>query len=442
MVPDPGADADVDAEADASTSTAREFAERFLEEAFSDAAELLAADGRDAVVDAFPEGFRRGEMDAEDALTEFRYGLYGQYGPVEGVGEVTADDSDVTVELRFADGSHDLELAVADGAVVDFALPSEYEPPAYADPDAFAERDVTVDAGDVELDGVLAVPEGDGPFPGAVLVHGAGLHDPDGTAGNSKILKDVAWGLASEGVAVLRYEKRLNDHEPDPENFTFDEVVVEDAVAAVDELAAASRVDADSLFVAGHSQGGWAAPRVADYHGDVAGVVNLDGSPDPTPDPDDDFEFLRYSIEPDGDLDEDQEEQFEAMREPFERVAAGDYDPGEEVLGKPGRWHDSLRDCDPVARLESVDAPAFVAKAGRADPEAQADIVEFHEETLAEWRDADLGDRGRVECYEDVGHYFQEGHEPTTMAHLYFADNAEGYVVADVADWIREVADA
>ncbi|MFB6071594.1 MAG: alpha/beta hydrolase family protein [Halobacterium sp.] len=418
---------------------ARAFADRFADEAFADAADLLAADGRDAVAESFPEGFPGGGGAPESVLREFWFGLYGQYGGLEGVGDVDVAGGEATVELRFEDGTQPLELAVADGAVTDFALPSEYEPPPYADPDSFAERDVTVDAGDVELAGKLAVPDADGPVPGVVLVHGAGLHDPDATAGNSKILKDFAWGLASEGIAVLRYEKRLHERDVDAEEYTLDNVVVEDAVAAVDELAAASEVDADSVFVAGHSQGGMAAPRIADYHGGVAGVVSLDGPTDVTPDPED-TRFVRYSLDPYGDLDEEQQEQLEAQREILERLAEGDYDPDEEIRGKPGRWHDSLQDCEPAERAAAIDAPVFVAKAGRADPDVQPEVVEMQGDMLAEWRAVDLGEGSRVEFYEDVGHYFQAGHEPSTMTHLHFADNVAEYVVADVADWVHDVA--
>jgi dienelactone hydrolase len=424
--------------------TAREFAQRFAADSAagaSDAAELLSDDGREAVVDAYPEGFQFGEMDAEDALEEFWYGLYGQYGDAEGVEKVDDSGDRVTVDLAFADGTQPLELGVEDGAVTEFALPSEYSPPGYAAEDAFAERDVTVGAGDVDLDGVLAVPEGEGPFPGVVLVHGAGLHDPDGTAGESKILKDVAWGLASRGIAVLRYEKRLNDREVEPTDHTLDNVVVDDAVAALDELAAVSGVDSDALFVVGHSQGGMAAPRIADRSGNVAGIVSLDGPQDTEIDPED-VRFLRYFLEPDGDLDEEQEAMLDAQRETMERLAAGDYEPDEFIRDKPGAWWDSVADYDPGARAEAVDAPVFVLKTGRADPEVQPEIVEMREEMVAAWRDLDLGAGSRVQFYNDLGHYFQTGHEPSTMAHLAFADNAAEHAVLDVAEWIRETADA
>jgi len=424
-------------------ATAREFADRFAAgdaSAAAEAADLLSDDGREAVVAAFPEDAQFGELDAEDALEEFWYGLYGQYGEAEGVGDVTATGDGVTVELRFADGMQPLELGVEDGLVTDFALPSEYSPPAYADPDSFTERDVTVDAGDASLDGVLAVPDGDGPFPGVLLVHGAGAHDPDGTAGESKILKDFAWGLATEGVAVLRYEKRLRDHEVAPEAYTLDNVVVDDALDALGVLADADDVDSDALVVAGHSQGGMAAPRIADRHGSVAGVVSLDGPYDVEPDPED-LRHMRYFLEPDGDLDEDQEAMLAQQRETLERLLEGGYDSDETIRGKPGTWWDSLDGYDPGAVAEAVEAPVFALKTGRADPDVQPEMVEMHREMLAAWRDLDLGEGSRVSFYDGLGHYFQAGHEPSTMSRLQFADNVAEHAVLDVADWVRDVTE-
>ena len=146
------------------------------------------------------------------------------------------------------------------GAIAGLSFSPEYETPGYVTRETFTERDVTVDAGDVELNGRLAVPEGDGPFPGVLLVHGRGVHDPDGSVGATRLLRDLAWGLASDGIATLHYEKRLAGHDVPDAEFTLDNVVTDDAVAAASTLAGADAVAADQLFVAGHSQGRMCAP--------------------------------------------------------------------------------------------------------------------------------------------------------------------------------------
>jgi pimeloyl-ACP methyl ester carboxylesterase len=314
-----------------------------------------------------------------------------------------------------------------------------YDVPDYADEGVFTERDVTVDAGDVALDGVFAVPEGDGPFPAVLLVHGASIHDPDGTAGNSKLLKDFAWGLASEGIATLRYEKRLAEHDVDDEEFTLDRVVVDDAVAAVDELAAVDEVDDEAVFVAGHSQGGMAAPRIAERHGGVAGVVNLDGSAHWTHDPND-FDFVRYEFEIDGDLDEEQEAQLEADRETARRISTGEFEDDEMLWGRPGTWYRSTAKHDPAGTASSLGCPVFVAKNGRADDERQPELATWLRSEFEQWQTVNLPDGSRTEFYDGLDHFFQTGSAPTVPLTLYFGDNVAVGVISDLGKWIDRVA--
>ena len=98
-----------------------------------------------------------------------------------------------------------------------------------------------------ELGGTLTLPVGPGPFPAVVLVPGSGYADRDSVPGYAaKAFRDLAWGLASQGVAVLRYDKRTLTHalafarQPD---FTLDDELVDDALAAVAKLRQTPRID-------------------------------------------------------------------------------------------------------------------------------------------------------------------------------------------------------
>ena len=91
---------------------------------------------------------------------------------------------------------------------VEAAQPAPYTVPAYVDQTKFEEKDVVVGTGEWQLPGTLTLPKGNGPFAAVVLVHGSGPNDRDETIGPNKPFKDLAWGLASQGIAVLRYDKR------------------------------------------------------------------------------------------------------------------------------------------------------------------------------------------------------------------------------------------
>ena len=83
-----------------------------------------------------------------------------------------------------------------------------HAPPADANPAAYKESEVTVGTGQWALPATLTMPVGAGLAPGVVLVHGSGPGDRDATVGQIKQFKDLALGLASRGIAVLRYDKR------------------------------------------------------------------------------------------------------------------------------------------------------------------------------------------------------------------------------------------
>ena len=154
--------------------------------------------------------------------------------------------------------------------------------PDYIDPEAFEERAIVLNEGtDWELPGTLTLPVGKGPFPAVVLVHGSGPNDRDETIGPNKPFRDLAWGLATQGVAALRYDKRSKVHAGKMaalESMTVDDEVIADAVAAVRLLRQTDEVDPDRVFVIGHSLGGHLAPRVAAEADGVAGVVILSGA--------------------------------------------------------------------------------------------------------------------------------------------------------------------
>src|SRR5690606_29851740 len=85
-----------------------------------------------------------------------------------------------------------------------------------------------------------------------------------------------AQDLAARGVLVLRYDKRSWLRGATlPRDATAKEVTVDDAVAAVRLLRQLPEVDRGRVFVAGHSLGGFLAPRIVEREPALAGLVLL-----------------------------------------------------------------------------------------------------------------------------------------------------------------------
>jgi dienelactone hydrolase len=200
----------------------------------------------------------------------------------------------VVVPVKFAAIAINFQVSIDAGGKIaglflrpgSSAPAAPWERPAYSKPDSFRERDVTVGDDEWKLPGTLTVPVGKGPFPAIVLVHGSGPSDRDETMGPNKVFKDLAEGLASRGVVVLRYEKRTRQYPKMAamEKLTVKEETVDDAVRAAAALRAQPEVDARRIFVLGHSQGGNLAPRIAQADGKLAGLVLLAGNMQPLED--------------------------------------------------------------------------------------------------------------------------------------------------------------
>src|SRR5579871_3849632 len=181
-----------------------------------------------------------------DKLRETWQALVGQAGAFQqqvGTHTATTQGYDIVfVTCQFALARIDVKV-VFDGKKQIaglFFLPAqaaqEYSPPPYVKPDSFTIKEVTVGGdGEWPLPGTLTMPVGKGPFPALVLVQGSGPQDRDETIGPNKPFRDLAEGLASQGIAVLRYEKRTKVYSAklaSVKNFTVKEETVDDAAAA------------------------------------------------------------------------------------------------------------------------------------------------------------------------------------------------------------------
>lgn len=134
------------------------------------------------------------------------------------------------------------------------------------------------------LKGLLTLPEGDGPFPAVVLVHGSGSSNMDEKVGKLTPFRDLAQGLAARGIAAIRYNKRSFTHGlkmvlDKKHPLTVWEETVEDALLAAQLLRADRRIDSGRVFLMGHSMGGMLAPRIECEGGDFRGLILLAGSP-------------------------------------------------------------------------------------------------------------------------------------------------------------------
>ena len=127
----------------------------------------------------------------------------------------------------------------------------------------------------VILAGTLTLPEGPGPFPGAVLVTGSGPQDRDETLFGHKPFLVLSDHLTRAGIAVLRYDDRGVGRSTGDFSVATSEDFTSDALAAVAFLKA--RKGVGGVGIVGHSEGGIVGPLAAVRSDAVAFVVMLAG---------------------------------------------------------------------------------------------------------------------------------------------------------------------
>lgn len=88
----------------------------------------------------------------------------------------------------------------------------EYKIPEYVNIAKFKEIEIEFGKPEWLVHGTLTLPRRVKKPPIVILVHGSGANDRDETIGPNKPFKDIAWGLASNGIAVLRYDKRTKEY--------------------------------------------------------------------------------------------------------------------------------------------------------------------------------------------------------------------------------------
>jgi dienelactone hydrolase len=280
----------------------------------------------------------------------------------------------------------------------------------------FTEESVTVGAGEWALPGTLSMPVG--PVSAAiVLVHGSGPNDRDETLGPNKPFRDLAWGLADRGIAVLRYEKRTRQYggkmagNPNP-NFTVLEETTEDAILAAALLRAHARIDPKRVFVLGHSLGGTLAPRIAAEDPSIAGLIVMAGATRPL------LEVAREQLAY------------------LSSLSPGAPSPEDtlEMLRKsaPEAYWKDLEGYKPAQVAAKLTIPMLILQGERDYQITLAD--------LQGWRDA-LGGSARVtiKSYPTLNHLFLPGQGKSTPSEYERAGQIPDFVLDDIAAWISKM---
>ncbi len=250
------------------------------------------------------------------------------------------------------------------------------------------------------LAGLLFLPDGDGPHPVAVFIHGSGTSRRD----NPWYLTFVRH-LQDNGIAVLLPDKRGSEASEGDWRDTSFETLATDTIAAHDFVVGHTDIDPQQVGVIGFSQGGWIAPVAAEELPDLAYIVSIAGAGVTTE------EQLQF---------EEVNNIIEMGTFPFvARIIARFTVPS---IMERETWR-ATAGFDPIPYWERVDTPSFAALGGGdTNVPVEASIARFETVTPAI----------KVVTYPDGGHGITE---PTT-------GRVQDALLDDLLEFIRSAMDA
>lgn len=382
-------------------------------------------------------------------LQEAWSGLLKQLGAYQQITEATPTH-ELNVDMvylttEFAKGSVDLRFVFdQNGKIAGMQfLPAgtgraalqPYQTAPYVKPGSFTEQEVTVGAPGFPLPGILTLPTGEGPFPAIVLVHGSGPNDRDETIYNNKPFRDLAEGLASQGIAVLRYDKRTKIYAEqmgqDLNSITADAEAVDDALAGIQFLQNTPGVDPQRVFLLGHSLGGMLVPRIAADVPGLAGAVVLAGPTRPLEDII--VDQITYLNGLQGTLTPEIQAQIEQTKAQAAKVKDPNLSidtPPDQLLGIPATWWLSLRGYNPAETAKTLAIPLLILRGERDYQVSQADFDGWQ---------AALGEKASVilKQYPGLNHLFISGVGQPNPQEYQKAGHVAQAVVDDIASFIN-----
>lgn len=381
-------------------------------------------------------------------LEETVAGLNQVYGDLEAAQEGVVEEINnhwmSRTPLKFAKKSMILSLTFdsTDKVAGMFISPQTgtYMVPTYVKSLIFLESKMDFGTEGWKINGTLSYPRDNEKHPLVIIVHGSGPMDRDGSAGNSKIYRDLAWGLATQGIAVFRYDKRSYTHGNklymetyQGKTYTPQDEVINDVLDALKLLSTNSHVDPSRIYIAGHSQGGMMLPEIIKQSGNkVAGIIMLAANARPLQEMI--IEQMSYLYDGQS-LSYKEYEKVQKLKHQAEFAKKKKLDPKTPTDSLPfnvsAAYWNYLNSYDQVKVFGKLTLPALVLQGER---DYQVTMTDF-----GLWQKAAEKRKGKTtfKSYPKLNHLFIAGEGRSVPAEYQLQGNMNEEVVNDIANWIK-----
>lgn len=312
-------------------------------------------------------------------------------------------------------------------------------PPAWGQPQPITlapgvvETPLKLGQGEWAVDAKLTMPAGPGPHPAVVLVPGSGPGSMDLNVGGSTIFRDLAWGLAARGIAVIRFNKRPTQHSAAFKALgrkpSLEEEYTEDASSAAAHLRTVPGVDANRIFVFGNSMGATLAATIANRNA-LPGAIIMAGSPRRIGDVLIEQATYGLSIA----KDEKERTRAEEVIENGKRINAitPQSNPEEIIHGSPVKVWRALAAIQPVDQVRTLSARGGRALILHGDRDYLISPADWRA-----WQPVATLPGVTMRRFPKLNHIMQEGEGKMTFEEYRWTRPVSSEFIGVVADWIK-----
>lgn len=297
-------------------------------------------------------------------------------------------------------------------------------------------KEIAVTVGEMKLSGMLTLPKGVKKPPVVLLIQGSGSSDMNESVGAApnRPFEDIAHGLAEQGIATLRYNKRTYQY-PSANISTVEDEILKDAAAAVKMLSKDNRIDSKRIYLLGHSLGGMLAPKITADNPKIKGFISMAGSLRSLQDIM--LDQNKAIINANTSLTKEQKEASLAQAEQLTNLTKTIDDSSTGViLGAPVSYWKSLNAIDSKAIVKKLKVPMLILQGG-SDFQVYTDI------DYKLWKTTLKGRKNvTYKLYPNLSHLFMANQISESGAPdmtLYNAPNhVASKVIKDIAAWVKK----